>query len=129
MTIIRLLEEVLAADGIKIRGVFERSDAKSREQEAWSVKGFLSEPFDAGVISEENGVHYLVDVKDGQKLVSSWIRNTTVWLCRSSARTRVLSCLYLTGSFALNAAYAGAKKVIGVDASELGAEQARKTQP
>ena len=37
MTIIRLLEEVLAADGVKIRGVFERSDAKVREQEAWSV--------------------------------------------------------------------------------------------
>lgn len=28
MTIIRLLEEVLAEDGVKIRGVFERSDAK-----------------------------------------------------------------------------------------------------
>lgn len=47
MTIIRLLEEVLAADGVKIRGVFERSDAKVREQEGMErVKGFLSEPFE-----------------------------------------------------------------------------------
>ena len=84
MTIIRLLEEVLAADGVKIRGVFERSDAKVREQEGMErVKGFLSEPFDTSVEIVENGVHYLVDVKDGQKLVSSWIRNTTVWLCRA----------------------------------------------
>ena len=68
MTIIRLLEEVLAADGVKIRGVFERSDAKVREQEGMErVKGFLSEPFDTSVEIVENGVHYLVDVKDGQK--------------------------------------------------------------
>ena len=31
------------------------------------VKGFLSEPFDTSVEIVENGVHYLVDVKDGQK--------------------------------------------------------------
>ena len=68
MTIIRLLEEVLVADGVKIRGVFERSDAKVREQEGMErVKGFLSEPFDTSVEIVENGVHYLVDVKDGQK--------------------------------------------------------------
>lgn len=38
----------------------------------------------------------------------------------------MLDCFTHTGSFALNAAYAGAKEVIGVDASELGVEQARK---
>ena len=58
MTIIRLLEEVLAADGVKIRGVFERSDAKVREQEGMErVKGFLSEQFDTSVEIVENGVH------------------------------------------------------------------------
>ena len=128
MTIIRLLEEVLAADGVKIRGVFERSDAKVREQEGMErVKGFLSEPFDTSVEIVENGVHYLVDVKDGQKtgffLDQKYNRLAIQRLCKNA---KVLDCFTHTGSFALNAAYAGAKEVIGVDASELGVEQARK---
>ena len=128
MTIIRLLEEVLAADGVKIRDVFERSDAKVREQEGMErVKGFLSEPFDTSVEIIENGVHYLVDVKDGQKtgffLDQKYNRLAVQKLCKDA---RVLDCFTHTGSFALNAAYAGAKEVIGVDASELGVEQARK---
>ena len=91
MTIIRLLEEVLAADGVKIRGVFERSDAKVREQEGMErVKGFLSEPFDTSV--ESRMVSTISSMsRTARKLVSSWIRNTTVWLCRSSARTRECS--------------------------------------
>ena len=111
MTIIRLLEEVLAADGVKIRGVFERSDAKVREQEGMErVKGFLSEPFDTSVEIVENGVHYLVDVKDGQKtgffLDQKYNRLAVQKLCKDA---RVLDCFTHTGSFALNAAYAGAK--------------------
>ena len=31
------------------------------------VKGFLGEPFDTNVEITENGVRYLVDVKDGQE--------------------------------------------------------------
>ena len=129
MTIIRLLEEVLAADGVKIRGVFERSDAKVREQEGMErVKGFLSEPFDTSVGNRLRMVSTISSMsRTARKLVSSWIRNTTVWhvqkLCKDA---RVLDCFTHTGSFALNAAYAGAKEVIGVDASELGVEQARK---
>mgnify|MGYP000018457592 CR=1 FL=1 len=126
--IVELLKEVLAADGIKIRGVYERSDAKVREQEGMErVKGFLSEPFDTSVEIIENGVHYLVDVKDGQKtgffLDQKYNRLAMQKLCKDA---RVLDCFTHTGSFALNAAYAGAKEVIGVDASELGVEQARK---
>ena len=94
MTIIRLLEEVLAADGVKIRGVFERSDAKVREQEGMErVKGFLSEPFDTSVEIGENGVHYLVDVKDGQKtgffLDQKYNRLAVQKLCKDA---RVLDC-------------------------------------
>ena len=94
MTIIRLLEEVLAADGVKIRGVFERSDAKVREQEGMErVKGFLSETFDTSVEIVENGVHYLVDVKDGQKtgffLDQKYNRLAVQKLCKDA---RVLDC-------------------------------------
>lgn len=66
--IVELLKEVLAADGIKIRGVYERSDAKVRRQEGMELyKGFIGEAFDTNVEIEENGVRYMVDVKDGQK--------------------------------------------------------------
>lgn len=68
VTIVELLKELLAQDGIAIRGVYERSDAKVRLQEGMErYKGFLGAPFDTKVEIVENGVRYFVDVKDGQK--------------------------------------------------------------
>ena len=62
------LKKVLAEDGILIRGIYERSDAKVRLQEGMErFKGFIGEPFDTKVEICENGVHYIVDVEDGQK--------------------------------------------------------------
>ena len=125
-TIIRLLKEVLAADGVIIRGVYERSDAKVREQEGMErVKGFLGEEFDTLVEIEENGVKYQVDVKDGQKtgffLDQKYNRQSIHKLCKGA---KVLDCFTHTGSFALNAGIAGASSVLGVDASQLGVDQA-----
>lgn len=125
-TIIEELKGVLAGDGVEIRGVYERSDAKEREKEGMErVKGFLGEPFDTNVEIVENGVRYLVDVKDGQKtgffLDQKYNRLAIQKLCKDA---RVLDCFTHTGSFALNAGLAGAKEVIGVDASELGVHQA-----
>ena len=66
--IISDLKACMAEDGILIRGVYERSDAKVRRQEGMELqKGFLGPEFDTKVEIEENGVRYLVDVKDGQK--------------------------------------------------------------
>ena len=127
-TIVNFLKEILAEDGIKIRGVYERSDANERTKEGLSkVKGFIGDAFDTNVEIVENGVHYMVDVANGQKtgffLDQKYNRLAVQKLCKDA---RVLDCFTHTGSFALNAAYAGAKEVIGVDASELGVEQARK---
>lgn len=127
-TLIRLLKEILAEDGISIHGVYERSDAKEREKEGMDrYKGFLGEPFDTNVEIQENGVRYLVDVKDGQKtgffLDQKYNRLAIQKLCKEG---KVLDCFTHTGSFALNAGIAGAREVLGVDASELGVEQARK---
>lgn len=124
--IVELLKEVLAADGIKIRGVYERSDAKVRRQEGMELyKGFIGETFDTNVGIEENGVRYMVDVKDGQKtgffLDQKYNRKAIQYLCKDA---KVLDCFTHTGSFALNAGYGGAKEVTGVDASELAVEQA-----
>ena len=128
MKIVELLKEVLAEDGIEIRGVYERSDAKVRELEGMErYKGFLGEPFDTKVEIEENGVRYLVDVKEGQKtgffLDQKYNRKAIGRLCTGA---EVLDCFTHTGSFALNAGLAGASHVIGVDASQLGVEQARE---
>ena len=127
-TLIRLLKEILAGDGITIRGVYERSDAKEREKEGMERrKGFLGEAFDTQVEIQENGVRYLVDVQDGQKtgffLDQKYNRLAIQRLCKEA---KVLDCFTHTGSFALNAGIAGAREVLGVDASELGVEQARK---
>lgn len=128
LEIVELLKEELLKDGIRIRGVYERSDAKVRLNEGMErVKGFLSEEFDTNVEIVENGVKYLVDVRDGQKtgffLDQKYNRLAIQMLCKDA---RVLDCFTHTGSFALNAAIAGAKEVTGVDASELAVEQAAK---
>lgn len=126
--IIKCVREILEEDGIRIRGVYERSDAKVREQEGMErFKGFIGEPFDTKVEIVENDVRYLVDVKDGQKtgfFLDQKYNRKAIWkLCPGA---RVLDCFTHTGSFALNAAMAGARQVIGVDASQLGIDQARE---
>ena len=126
--ILEALTKVLAEDGITLRGIYERSDAKVREQEGMErFKGFLTEPFDTEVEITENGVKYLVDIADGQKtgffLDQKYNRLAVQKLCKDA---KVLDCFTHTGSFALNAGIAGAESVLGVDASELAVEQARK---
>lgn len=126
--IVDLLKEILEKDGIHIRGVYERSDVKVRKQEGMELyKGFIGESFDTDVEIVENGVHYMVDVKDGQKtgffLDQKYNRLAIQKLCKGA---RVLDCFTHTGSFALNAGIAGAAEVTGVDASELAVQQAAK---
>ena len=126
--ILSILQNVLIEDGVKIRGIYERSDAKVRLKEGMErFKGFIGEPFDTNVEIRENGIRYLVDVMDGQKtgffLDQKYNRLAIQKLCRGK---RVLDCFTHTGSFALNAAAAGAREVIGVDASEHGIRQAVK---
>ncbi len=126
--IITILKEILKEDGIVIHGVYERSDAKVRKHEGMDlVKGFLGVEFDTNVEIVENGVKYLVDVENGQKtgffLDQKYNRMAIRKLCKDA---KVLDCFTHTGSFALNAAQAGAVSVLGLDASETGLEQARK---
>lgn len=126
--ILDLLTEILQKDGISIRGIYERSDAKVRLQEGMErCKGFIGEPFDTNIEIIENGVKYIVDVKDGQKtgffLDQKYNRASIQKLCKGK---KVLDCFTHTGSFALNAAIAGASSVLGVDASETAIRQAQQ---
>ena len=126
--LIGFLVEILEKDGIKIRGVYERSDAAVRKKEGMEpFKGFIGEPFDTEVEIVENGVKYIVDVEDGQKtgffLDQKYNRKAIQGICRDS---EVLDCFTHTGSFALNAAYGGARHVTAVDISETAIAQAKK---
>lgn len=122
------LKKVLEEDGIKIRGIYERSDAKVRLQEGMGrYKGFIGDPFDTKIEIVENGVRYQVDVKDGQK-TGFFLdqKNNRAAIHKLCPGKRVLDCFTHTGSFALNAGIAGADSVLGVDASELGILQAQE---
>ena len=135
--IVDLLKEIMAADGIKIRGVYERSDAKVRKKEGMlPSKGFIGEAFDPVVEIVENGVRYLVDVANGQKtgffLDQKYNRLAMQRLIKGLTRgeqetpLRVLDCFTHMGTFALNCGYAGASDVLGLDISEFAGEQARE---
>lgn len=124
--IVDLLKEVLAADGIHIRGVYERSDANERKKEGLpKVKDFIGEAFDTNIEIVENGVHYMVDVVNGQKtgffLDQKYNRLAMQRICKGK---KVLDCFTHMGTFALNAGIAGASDVIGLDISEYAIEQA-----
>ena len=126
--ILSILKEVLLEDGISIRGIYERSDAKVRLQEGMErFKGFIGEPFDTKVEIVENGVHFIVDIEEGQKtgffLDQKNNRASIHKLCKDA---KVLDCFTHTGSFALNAGIAGAREVLGVDASQTGIDQANE---
>lgn len=126
LVIVGCIKQCLEEDGVHIRGVYERSDAKVRTQEGMErIKGFIGEPFNTNVEIVENGVLYVVDIKEGQKtgffLDQKYNRAAIRPMCKDA---KVLDCFTHTGSFALNAGMAGAKSVLGVDASELGVAQA-----
>ena len=125
--IVNFLKEILAEDGIKIRGVYERSDANERTKEGLAkVKGFIGEEFDTNVEIVENGVHYMVDVVNGQKtgffLDQKYNRLAMQRICKGK---KVLDCFTHMGTFALNAGIAGAAEVTGLDISEYAVSQAQ----
>ena len=127
-TVVDLLLEVLADDGVSIRGVYERSDSRGRAREGLPpADGFFRGEFSTQVEIVENGVRYLVDVAEGQKtgffLDQKLNRLAIQPLCRGA---KVLDCFTHTGSFALNAGIAGAASVLGVDSSRAALDQAER---
>ena len=125
-----LIAEILRADGHEISGIFERNDVKIRELEGLEQgKGWFGDAHPDSCVTEicENGVHYSVDVENGQKtgffLDQKYNRLAVARLAKGK---RVLDCFTHTGSFALNAAMGGAEHVTAVDVSESAIEMARK---
>lgn len=126
--IVESLKKEMAKDGIIIRGVYERSDAKERKKEGLPLhKGFIGEEFDTDIEINENGIRYMVDVVNGQKtgffLDQKYNRLAMQKICKGR---EVLDCFTHMGTFALNAGYGGAKSVLGLDISEYAINQARE---
>ena len=124
--IVDMLKELLKEDGYNIRGVYERSDAPVRKKEGMlPFKGFIGPEFDTNVEIVENGVHYMVDVVNGQKtgffLDQKYNRLAMQRICKGK---KVLDCFTHMGTFALNAGIAGATDVTGLDISEFAVAQA-----
>lgn len=120
------LVKILAEDGIKIRGIYERSDAKVREKEGLERrKGFIGQEFDTKVQIVENGVKYWVDVENGQKTGFFLDQKLNRLAIQKLAKGKtVIDCFTHTGSFALNAGLGGAASVTGYDISDLAVAQA-----
>lgn len=124
--VIDSLKSILAEDGVSVRGVYERSDAPVRKKEGMAPqKGFIGAEFDTNVEIVENGIHYMVDVVNGQKtgffLDQKYNRLAMQRICRGK---KVLDCFTHMGTFALNAGIAGASDVTGLDISEFAVSQA-----
>ena len=132
-----ILAEVLRADGQTIDGIYERNDEALRAKEGLEQnKGWFELPGETHPASTqteicENGVYYHVDFENGQKtgffLDQKYNRLAVAKLAKGKT---VLDCFTHTGSFALNAAKGGAKRVTAVDVSQFAvdcaAENARK---
>ncbi|MBQ3304293.1 MAG: class I SAM-dependent rRNA methyltransferase [Clostridia bacterium] len=109
-------------------GIWERSDVPVRRLEGMEqTTGLLRGEVPDEVDMVENGIHFLVDVKHGQKtgffLDQKQNRAALAPLCRDA---RVLDCFCHNGSFSLHAAKYGARSVLGVDISEEALEVARR---
>ncbi len=126
----RFREDVLDAltEALHPAAIYERSDAPVRELEGLNqTAGLLRGRMPERVEILENGVRFLVDVKEGQK--------TGYFLDQKENRAaiapfvrgkEVLDCFTHTGAFALHAAHFGAKAVTAVDISKFACECARK---
>ncbi|MBQ2709541.1 MAG: class I SAM-dependent rRNA methyltransferase, partial [Clostridia bacterium] len=120
-----LLVDILRESGAEISAIYERNDVNIRTLEGMEEGcGFYLcdglDPAPAMTEAEicENGITYSVDFMHGQKtgffLDQKYNRLAAAKL--AAGRT-VLDCFTHTGSFALNAAKAGAKHVDAVDIS------------
>lgn len=121
-----LVEALVKA--VSPRGIYERNDVPVRRLEGMEqTTGLLYGEVPDEVEMYENGIKFLVDVKNGQKtgffLDQKENRREVMRLCQGA---RVLDCFCHNGSFALHAAKGGAASVLGVDISEEALVVARR---
>ncbi|WP_282637499.1 class I SAM-dependent rRNA methyltransferase [Sphingobacterium thalpophilum] len=114
---------------LKPKGIYERSDLKFREHEGLpDTNGLLSGELPPEFVDViENGIHYKVNIIDGQK--SGFYcdqRENRLLAAQYAVGKRVLDCFCYSGGFTLNSLKAGASQVISVDSSALAIETLEK---
>ena len=112
----------------KPKGIYERNDVPVRELEGLEQKkDFLSDPFPTEIIIQENGLHFYVDIENGQKtgyfLDQQDNRRAIQHIVKGAD---VLGAFTYTGTFEIHAAHYGAKSVLGIDISENAVAQANR---
>lgn len=108
------------AEALKPVGIYERNDVPVRALEGLPLQtGLLWGQVPDRVEMVENGVHFWVDVKQGQK-TGFFLdqKENRAAIAPFAPGARVLDCFTHTGSFALHAARFGAREVVGVDISD-----------
>lgn len=111
------------------KGIYERSDLKSRAYEGLPdsnglLAGEMPPPF---VDIIENGIHYQVNIVEGQK--SGFYcdqRENRYFTSKYVKDKKVLDCFCYSGGFTLNAFREGAASVTSVDSSALAIETLQK---
>ncbi|QBQ96139.1 class I SAM-dependent rRNA methyltransferase [Paraburkholderia pallida] len=100
--------------------VYERSDVSIREKEGLEqITGLMAgdEPPET-IVTNENGVRYHVDVRNGHKTGFYVDQRDNRALVQTFAQGRdVLNCFCYTGGFSLAAMKGGATRVVSIDSS------------
>jgi 23S rRNA (cytosine1962-C5)-methyltransferase len=123
-TIANLLVKITHA-----KTIYERSDVDSRKLEGLPDRNnvVLGEDVEGEVEIFENGIRFLVNVKQGHKTGFYLDQRKNRNRLQSYAKGKeVLDCFSFSGGFAINAIFGGANSVIAVDESGGAIELARK---
>ncbi len=115
--------EVIADCLLELTGatcIYERSDVDIRTLEGLPLRSGIikgEDPLTEVVISE-NGLDFLVDVKQGQKTGFFLDQRQNRLAVRQLAQGKeILDCFCYTGGFSISALAGGAQSVVGVDSS------------
>src|SRR5438094_6260215 len=118
----------LLAERLRPDGIYRRTERGIGRLEGLELQdGPLLGEAPAGPIQiEENGLHFLVNIAEGQK-TGFYLdqRDNRQAVARLAVGRRVLDAFCYTGGFGQHAARAGASEVLGVDASESALNLAR----
>ncbi|MGB4829957.1 MAG: class I SAM-dependent rRNA methyltransferase [Chitinophagales bacterium] len=114
----KIITEILMEDS-GASGVYERNDVPVRKLEGLEeIKGFLSPVTATQFVINEKGVNFFLDIENGQKTGFFLDQKENRMAIQQIVKDKtVLDCFTYTGSFALFAAYYGAKHVTALDIS------------
>ena len=114
----KIITEILMED-FGASGAYERNDVPVRKLEGLEeIKGFLSPVTATQFVINEKGVNFFLDIENGQKTGFFLDQKENRMAIQQIVKDKtVLDCFTYTGSFALFAAYYGAKHVTALDIS------------